>query len=100
MKYFISLRMMGKTDQQIKNDIAYVKEQILKTDKTAEFLDTFIEEELPEKNIGVRYLAKSIEILADADIAVFYGDWKQARGCRVEEQVAKSYNIKRKYIEG
>jgi len=47
----------------------------------------------PENNIPVKYLSRSIDKLADADIAYFGGDWKEARGCKIEHEIAIAYGI-------
>ena len=39
------------------------------------------------------YLGKSLEYLADADLAVFALDWPSARGCRIEHEAAVQYGI-------
>ena len=38
-------------------------------------------------------LAKSLELLADADVAYFAKGWESARGCRIENQCAIEYGI-------
>ena len=44
------------------------------------------------------YLAKSIEVMADADVVCFYPGWEKYRGCLVEWTVAKEYGKKIVYI--
>lgn len=39
------------------------------------------------------FLAKSLELMAKADIVVFAKDWNKYRGCRIEHQCAESYEI-------
>lgn len=39
------------------------------------------------------YLARSIEFLAKADVAIFAPGWQAARGCRIEHQCALEYGI-------
>lgn len=39
------------------------------------------------------FLAKSLEILSTADVAVFAKDWKKYRGCKIENTCAKEYGI-------
>ena len=36
-------------------------------------------------------LASSINKLADADLVVFASGWENARGCKIEFEVAKQY---------
>ena len=60
------------------------------------FLDSFFEDYPGEinKSIPVWYLGKSIQLLAQADIVYFGGDWKNARGCKIEYLVSEKYGIK------
>lgn len=95
-KVFISLPMNGKTDEEIKDTIEYSRRYLtdrFKNKYELEFLDTFINEETTSKNPGLWYLGKSLEILADADIAFFCGGWDSARGCKLENQAAYEYGI-------
>lgn len=41
--------------------------------------------------IPIKYLAKSIDVLAEANIVYFTWDYYIARGCRVEHEVARRY---------
>ena len=43
--------------------------------------------------VPLDYLARSIEFLAKADVAIFAPGWKNARGCRIEHQCAEDYGI-------
>ena len=47
--------------------------------------------------MSLKYLAKSIELLADADLLLCIGDWKNARGCKIEHECAKQYGIQIQY---
>ena len=60
--------------------------------KDIEVLDTFFDD-IGANAKPLDYLAKSIEFLAKADVAVFAPDWKDARGCRIEHQCAVDYGI-------
>lgn len=46
-----------------------------------------------ERSQRMYRLGRSIQMMANADIVVFYGKWKQAKGCLVELEVAKQYGI-------
>jgi hypothetical protein len=82
------------------------KEEILKERKKAinllminnynvEILDSYFEDYNPQGgSVPLKYLAKSIEILADADVLLCIGDWENYRGCRIEHECAKQYGIK------
>jgi hypothetical protein len=96
-KVFISQPMNGLSDLQIEEDRARVIEGLYnegyKPDEIT-IIDSFIEENAPANvNSGLWYLGKSLELLADADIAVFAKGWKNARGCQIEFKCAKEYGI-------
>ena len=59
-----------------------------------EELQTFFDDFGPDKK-PLHYLAKSLEFLADADVAIFIGDWKNYRGCKIEHECAVEYGIDR-----
>lgn len=89
--------MNGLSDLQISKDRARVIEGLYnegyKPDEIT-VIDTFIEENAPDNvNGGLWYLGKSLELLADADIAVFAKGWRNARGCQIEFKCAKEYGI-------
>ena len=88
--------MRGLTDEEILK----AREEILikaekKIGEPVELIDSFIEDYPGEinKHIPVFYLGKSIQFLSQADIAYFGGDWRNARGCKIEHEIAKQYGI-------
>ena len=93
-KLFISQPMRGLTDDEIlkeREKIRLKAEQVI--GEKLELINSFIED-CPEeinKNIPVYYLGKSIEFLSQADIVYFGGEWKNARGCKIEHEVAVEY---------
>ena len=95
-KLFISQPMRDLTDDEIlkeREDLRLKVEQVI--GEKLELINSFIED-CPEeinKNIPVYYLGKSIEFLSQADIAYFGGEWKNARGCKIEHEVAVQYGI-------
>lgn len=96
-KLFISQPMKGLTDEEIlkiREEIKTRAEQAI--GEQVELIDSFIEDYPREinKSIPVWYLGKSIQFLSQADIAYFGGDWKNARGCKIEYEVANAYGIK------
>ena len=96
-KLFISQPMRGLTDEEIlkvRQEIKVKAEK--KIDEKVELINSFIEEYPGEidKSIPVWYLGKSIQFLSEADIAYFGGDWRNARGCKIEYEIASTYGIK------
>lgn len=94
-RLFISQPMRGKTDTKILKERAFAiaKAQAL-TGEELEVIDTFYNDFHPNAN-PLEYLARSIKDLATADIAIFIGDWKNYRGCRIEHLCAVEYGINR-----
>lgn len=95
-KLFISQPMRGLSDEDIlkvRNAIAKKAEEVL--GEPVEVVDSFFEDFKPEGNIPLAYLGKSISLLSTADVAYFGGDWKNARGCKIEHQCAVEYGIDR-----
>lgn len=96
-KLFISQPMRGKTDEEILKErelaIQKAKEQL---GEDVEVIDSFFQDrEKPAdvKRSGVYWLGKSLELLATADIAYFAPGWEEARGCIIENQCAREYDI-------
>ena len=97
-KLFISQPMRGLTDEEIlktREEIRIKAENII--GEPVELIDSFISEYPGEinKSVPVWYLGKSIQFLSQADVAYFGGDWRSARGCKIEHEIAVQYDIDR-----
>ena len=95
-KLFISQPMRGLTNEEILKAREEIRIRAEKTiGEPVELIDSFIEDYPGEinKSIPVWYLGKSIQLLAQADIVYFGGDWENARGCKIEHEIAKEYGI-------
>ena len=58
-------------------------------------INTLFEEEAPDNcNVAVYYLGKSISAMKDIDAIYMCDNWLNARGCRIENRVAREYGIK------
>ena len=93
MKVMISQPMRGKTEKQIKEERKQLISEL--EAERHEVLETVFED-FDCYASPIAYLAKSIEFLDKADAVVFMQGWENARGCRVEHQVASEYG---KYIK-
>lgn len=105
--FFISQPMAGKTDVEIAAERTMIKERIKREiNPAAIFINPVLDREKMKKEIkdkkvkseSLYYLAKSLELLSTADMAVFAHDWLSARGCRIEETAARQYGIDVHYI--
>lgn len=89
---FISQPMNGRTDDEIMTErnraIEFARNKFGDVDALETFFDDFGPAAKP-----LDYLARSIEYLAKADVAIFAPHWQDARGCRIEHQCAVDYGI-------
>lgn len=89
MKIMISQPMNGKTEEQIRNERKSLVKELEK--EGYEVLDNIFED-FDDDVSPIYYLAKSIEILDQADIVVFMEGWGKARGCVIEHEIALKYH--------
>ena len=95
MKVFISQPMRDKTNEEILKErdraISRIYEKYHSVD--VEILDTFFKD-APHEAKPLWFLGKSLEILSNADLAYFIGDWRNYRGCLMEHMACIKYNIR------
>ena len=92
-RLFISQPMRDKSNAEILSErnkaIEVASKQL---NEEVEVIDSFFKNS-PALTNPLLCLAKSLELLATADIAYFADGWEQARGCRIERLCAEEYNI-------
>ena len=100
MKAMLSQPMAGKTNEEIiatrERAIAVLKErgyEIINTLFTDEWYSSEAMKERGVENIPVRFLAKSFENMSLCHAVYFCKGWENARGCRIEHEVAKAYGM-------
>lgn len=90
MKIMISQPMRGKTNEQIREERTELIKQL--EAEGHKVIDTILTNETP---IGtsqpIYYLGKSLELMSTVDAVVFMKGWENARGCKIEYEVAKNY---------
>ena len=92
-KLFISQPMKGKTDEAIKEERQQaIREAEQAVGEPVEVIDSFFEG-APADAKPLWFLGKSLELLAQADIAYFAEGWQDARGGRIEHTWAQEYDI-------
>lgn len=95
VKLFISQPMKDKTYEEILSErekaVKFVKE---KFNVDVEVIDTYIKENLTP----LGYIAKSIELMSEADFVYFAPGWRKARGCLIEHECAVQYGLS--YYDG
>ena len=102
IKLFISQLMRTKTDKEIMAKRDELLELVKEAFPGHEFilLPSFmnLEDEAPYslvvEDIGVYYLAQSIELLSCADLVVFEEKFFRGRGTRIEHEICEMYGLK------
>ena len=100
MKAMLSQPMAGKTNEEIRatreRAIAVLKERGYEIINNL-FTDEWYSQEAMKKrgveNIPLCFLAKSLENMSLCHAAYFCKGWENARGCRIEHEVAKAYGM-------
>lgn len=90
----ISQPMNGKTNTEIHIQQARIID-ILHS-KGYEVIDTFIKSEITNSEIKhpeVYLLGESLNQMSKVDCVYFAKDWEKYRGCRIEHETAKLYNL-------
>jgi hypothetical protein len=91
MKAVISQPMRGKTEEQIRSERAGTVAEL--SGRGYEVADTVFPDFTNQGNVPLKYLARSIEAIADADLVYFMPGWKEARGCRIERRCCDEYGV-------
>lgn len=105
-KAMLSQPMAGKTEQEI----VATRERAIATLKAAgyEIVNTLFTDEWYSKEamaergvvqIPVCFLSKSLEKMSLCHAVYFCKGWENARGCRIEHEVAKAYGLEILYEE-
>ena len=93
MKVMISQPMNGRNQEEIKKERQDIIEKFNKMH--IDVIDTLFTEEAPQDcNVAVYYLGKSISAMKDIDALYMCDNWFNARGCKIENQVAREDGIK------
>lgn len=100
MKAMLSQPMAGKTEEEIvatrERAIAALKKrgyEIVNTLFTDEWYSPDAMQKRGVENIPLCFLAKSLESMSLCHAAYFCKGWENARGCKIEHEVAKAYGM-------
>lgn len=95
VKLFVSQPMRGKSEEEILLERERLAKKAGKAlGQSVEVIPTLLDGSgFSEKNKDLQYLAASLRLLAEADVAVFARDWETARGCRIEHAACIDYGI-------
>lgn len=99
-KAMISQPMNGLTDEEIgktrNKAIEHLERlgyKVVNTLFTDEWYSDSSMKEIGVENIPLCLLAKSLEYMSLCDVAYFCDGWEDARGCRIEHDVAEAYGL-------
>lgn len=98
-KVFVSLPMRDRSIDEIREDMNDILDMIkpgyAEVGEDVELIDSvWMDGPGPDIfNESVWYLGRSIQALAEADLAIFHPGWREARGCIIEHMVCAMYNI-------
>ena len=89
MKIMISQPMRGKTNEQIRQERAELVKEL--EEQGHEVIDTVFETAPADEDVAIFMLSQSIRYIGKVDAVVFMPGWENARGCRIEYEVADNY---------
>lgn len=105
-KAMFSQPLNGKTQEEIvatrERAIKFLQEkgyEVVNTLYTSDWYSKEAMEKRGVRQIPLCYLAKSLENMSLCDAAYFAKGWENARGCKIEHDVAKAYGLEILYME-
>ena len=94
IKVFVSQPMTGLPETHIKRAreqaIYSVIDNLGAKPEEVEIIDSYFEDFKPDAH-PLEHLGRSIALMAQADVVYFGSGWLAARGCRIENEVARAY---------
>ena len=95
MLVFLSHPMHGKSEDEIRlirtEALGKLKERY---GEDIRLIDNYRHRDIPEDSGRLWHLGRSIQQMEKADAIYFCGDWEKARGCRIEERIAREYALR------
>lgn len=93
MRVMISQPMGNRSEEDIIAERKVIIEKF--NNMHIEVIDTLFKDEAPiDYKEGVYFLGKSIIEMSKVDALFMCDGWREARGCKIERQVAEAYGIK------
>lgn len=104
-KIMISQPIANKTEKEIKETrdefLIFAEKnnyEVVNTLFTDEWYSDKSMNERGVRNIPLCFIAKSLESMSLCDAAYFAKGWEDARGCKIEHDVAKAYGLEIYYL--
>lgn len=99
-KVMISQPMAGKTGAEImevrnreKRYLQSMGYEVINSYYSDKWKDELIENIKESKNAPLFFLAESLKAMSCCDAVYFCLGWQDARGCRIEHEAAKAYDL-------
>lgn len=93
----ISLPMQGKTEEQIDEEMADMMDLVWNIYPNACIRASVIEN--PEEKTELECFSESIFHMSQSDMLAMGHGWENARGCKLEHEIARAYNMPIVYLD-
>lgn len=98
VKIMLSRPMNGKTTEEIEKEEKEMVEILFdKYDDNCEIISSIVENH--ESKSPLECFGESIIFMSMADVLAMGFGWENARGCKLEHDVAKAYNVPVIYLD-
>ena len=99
VKIMLSRPMKGKTTEQIEKEEKEMVDVIfdMYDHMTCEIISSIVKNR--EEKSELECLSESIFFMSKADVLAMGFGWENARGCKLEHEIAKAYGVKVIYLE-
>lgn len=100
MKVFLSHKMSGLTEEQVMEIRNHALEKLIRNfGNRFELIDNYHHEDVPENAGRIWHLGTSIRMMEESDLIVFCPGWQEAKGCLIEWEICRLYNLRSIEIE-
>ena len=98
LKVMLSSPMAGKSNKEIADErFAMIKEiEAFSSDSDYEIMNTIVHGH--ESKTDLECFAESVKFLSQADVLVMGKGWADARGCKLEHDIAVAYGLQVRYL--
>ena len=93
----MSFPMKGKTREQIDEEMANMVDLVWNIYPDACIINSVIEN--PEEKTELECFSESIFHMSQSNILAMGHGWENARGCKLEHEIAKAYNMPIVYLD-
>ena len=92
-KLFISQPFSGRTEEDVFEERAKIQRKVEEIQKEEFVVIDQYHQIAPEGAGRFYYLSQDILLMDEADLIAFSPDWKLAKGCRIEHELAVTYGL-------